>query len=250
MDELVRAEDTMPEHVAACQELIKKHGLTANGPYTPFPLRVDGAPPKSSMQFPGMTGGSNWGGTATDPNTGLVFVQTHDQALIGWMEKLQPGAYYGRGTDGSKQLYDRGSVDGPGPYAYFAAPVRDKDGKLIGTFPCQRPPWSSLSAVNANTGEIVWRVPLGLNESLPPGKQLVGSATSAGPMATAGGLVFIGATADNRFRAFDAKTGKELWAPNIGKNINANPMTYQGRDGKQYVAVVATDQVLAFALPQ
>jgi quinoprotein glucose dehydrogenase len=127
--------------------------------------------------------------------------------------------------------------------------VRDKDGKLIGTFPCQRPPWSSLSAVNANTGEIVWRVTLGINESLPAGRQNVGSSVSAGPIATAGGLVFIGATTDNRFRAFDAKTGRELWAPMVGKNINANPVTYQGKDGKQYVAVVATDAVLAFALP-
>jgi quinoprotein glucose dehydrogenase len=249
MDELVTAEDTFPEHVAACKALIEKHGLTANGPFTPFPPHEEGAPPKSSMQFPGMTGGSNWGGTSTDPATGYVFVATHDQALIGWMEKVKAGAYYGRGTDGSNQLYDRGSVDGPGPYANFTAAVRDKDDKLIGTFPCQRPPWSSLTAVNANTGEIAWRVTLGVNESLPPGKQLVGSATSAGPMATAGGVVFIGATADGRFRAFDAKNGAELWAPKIKGNINANPMTYLGRDGKQYVAVVATDTVLAFALP-
>ena len=249
MADLVRAEDTMPEHVAACMELIQKNGLTGNGPYTPFPYREEGAPVKSAIQFPGMTGGSNWGGAAADPTSGLVFVQTHDQALIGYVEKIQPGAYYGRGTDGSNQGYDRASVAGPGPYAYFTAPVRNAKGDLIGTFPCQRPPWSSLSAVNANTGEIVWRVPLGLNESLPPGKQNVGSATSAGPIATAGGLVFIGATTDRRFRAFDAKSGRELWAPIVEKNINANPITYQGKDGKQYVAVVATDAVIAFALP-
>jgi quinoprotein glucose dehydrogenase len=162
---------------------------------------------------------------------------------------VRPGAYYGRGTDGSEQPYDRGSVAGPGPYANFAAPVRDKDGKLIGTFPCQRPPWASLTAVNAHTGEIVWRTTLGINEALPPGKQRVGSATSAGPIATAGGLVFIGATTDRRFRAFDARTGAELWAAVLDKNVNANPMTYLGKDGKQYVAVVATDEVVAFALP-
>lgn len=249
MADLVRAEDTIPEHVAACLKLMEEHGLTGNGPYTPFPYHEQGAPPKSAMQFPGMLGGSNWGGSAADPNTGYVFVNTHDLALIGYVEKIQPGAYYGRGTDGSNQGYDRASIAGPGPYANFAAPVRDKDGKLIGTFPCQRPPWSSLSAVNANTGEIVWRVTLGINESLPAGKQNVGSSVSAGPMATAGGLVFIGATTDNRFRAFDAKTGRELWTPVVGKNINANPITFLGKDGKQYVAVVATDAVLAFALP-
>ena len=66
---------------------------------------------------------------------------------------------------------------------------------------------------------------------------------------TAGGLVFIGATNDNRFRAFDAKTGKELWVVKLERAANANPMTYQGKNGKQYVAVIATDSVYVFALP-
>jgi quinoprotein glucose dehydrogenase len=249
LSDLVRAEDTLPEHVTACLELIAKHDIKGDGPFPAIPYHEEGGPVKSAIQFPGMTGGSNWGGSAADPNSGYVFVSTHDLAMMGWMEKLRPGAYYGRGTDGSTQLYDRGSVAGPGPYAFFEAPVRDKDGKLVGTFPCQRPPWSSLTAVNANTGEIAWRVPLGINESLPAGKQNVGSAVSAGPMATAGGLVFIGATSDRRFRAFDAKTGKEVWTQVLDKNVNANPISYQGTDGKQYVAVVATDTVHVFTLP-
>jgi quinoprotein glucose dehydrogenase len=66
---------------------------------------------------------------------------------------------------------------------------------------------------------------------------------------TAGGLVFIGATNDSRFRAFDSKTGKQLWVAKLDRNANANPLTYQGKSGKQYVAVVATDSVVAFALP-
>jgi quinoprotein glucose dehydrogenase len=69
-------------------------------------------------------------------------------------------------------------------------------------------------------------------------------------MATAGGLVFMGGTADRRFRAFDAKTGTELWAPVLEKNTTANAMTYQGSDGRQYVAIVATDAVVTFALPK
>ena len=71
----------------------------------------------------------------------------------------------------------------------------------------------------------------------------------AGPAATAGGLVFIGATYDRRFRAFDSKTGRELWAAKLGKVANANPMTYQGKNGKQYVGVIATDTLTVFALP-
>ncbi len=80
-------------------------------------------------------------------------------------------------------------------------------------------------------------------------------------MATAGGLVFVGATDDGRFRAFDARTGKELWTFTLPGAAQATPMSYQGRDGRQYVVVTATgggffgspttsDAVMAFALPQ
>jgi quinoprotein glucose dehydrogenase len=106
-----------------------------------------------------------------------------------------------------------------------------------------------LWAVNANTGDVAWQVPLGLNEALPGGKQNVGGSGSAGPIVTAGGLVFIGATNDRRFRAFDSKTGKELWASKLDQTVNANPLTYQGKNGKQYVAAIATDSVVVFALP-
>jgi len=72
---------------------------------------------------------------------------------------------------------------------------------------------------------------------------------SAGPIVTAGGLVFVGATNDARFRAFDAMNGKELWSAKLGRTANANPLTYQAKSGKQYVAVIATDTVHVFALP-
>ena len=115
--------------------------------------------------------------------------------------------------------------------------------------PCQKPPWGRLFAVNANTGDIAWETRLGLSERLPPEKQNTGNSGRAGPTVTAGGLVFIGATGDARFRAFDAKTGKELWAVKMEKNGNANPMVYQGANGKEYVAIVATDTVNVYALP-
>jgi quinoprotein glucose dehydrogenase len=66
---------------------------------------------------------------------------------------------------------------------------------------------------------------------------------------TAGGLVFVGATSDRRFRAFDSKTGKELWSTRLDAQVNANPMTYRGRNDKQYIAVVATDSLVVFGLP-
>ncbi len=84
----------------------------------------------------------------------------------------------------------------------FNATVRDANGKVIGNWPCYRPPWGRLIAVNASTGDFAWEVPLGVTDTLPEGKRNTGAQSLAGPMATAGGLVFIGATADNRFRAF------------------------------------------------
>ena len=100
---------------------------------------------------------------------------------------------------------------------------------------CQQPPWGQLTAVDVNTGEFVWRVPLGVTDSLPPDKQKTGRPGNGGTIATAGGLVFVGATDDARFRGFDAKTGKELWTYKLGGAANATPSTYLGKDGRQYV---------------
>jgi quinoprotein glucose dehydrogenase len=113
--------------------------------------------------------------------------------------------------------------------------------------------------VNVNTGEIAWKVPLGVTDSLPEGKQNTGRPGNGGTIATAGGLVFVGATDDARFRAFDARTGTELWTVKLPGAAEATPITYQGRDGRQYVVITATgggffsnpvtgDTVVAFAL--
>ena len=154
---------------------------------------------------------------------------------------------------GSKQPYDRASINGVGPFFTFSAPISgqyDANDRPVGpTAPCQRPPWGKLVAVDANTGEIAWESTLGLNEELPEGKQLVGNSGSAGPTVTAGGIVFVGATSDRRFRAFDAETGAELWSTTLVNNANANPMSYAGKSGKQRVAIIAGDTVNVFALP-
>jgi quinoprotein glucose dehydrogenase len=249
-EDMVTAEDTSADHVKACQELWDKSGGFYNaGPFTPFMFHEEGAPPKSTIQFPGGTGGVNWGGPAADPSTGYVFVNAHDTSLVGWIEKVRPGQNYGRGTEGSKQLYDRGSVNGAGPYFTFSAPLKDETGRVVANLPCQRPPWARLVAVNANTGEIAWQVPLGTTDALPEGKRNTGGSGSAGPIVTAGGVVIVGAANDRRIRAFDSKTGKELWAAPLPGAGNANPMTYTGKNGKQYVAIIATDSLQVFSLP-
>ena len=93
--------------------------------------------------------------------------------------------------------------------------------------------------MNANTGDIAWKVTLGVTDELPEGKKNTGRLSMGGPIVTAGGLVFIGASNDKRFRAFDSKTGKELWAARLDMSAHAIPITYQGKNGKQYVAIVA-----------
>ena len=250
-EDMVTAADTTPEHVKACQALLAKNGgsFYNAGPFTAWRYHPDGAPPDTTIQFPGGTGGTNWGGVAIDPTTGYVFVQTHDMSLIGWIEKKKTGLAYGRGNEGSTQLYDRGGVSGPGPYFSFSVTMKDKGGHVIGNWPCQKPPWGRLYAIDANTGDIAWQSAIGITPGLPPDKQNTGGGGSAGPIATAGGLVFVGATPDDRFRAVDSKTGKELWFTDLGRLANADPMTYQGKSGKQYVAIVAVDTVFAFALP-
>jgi glucose dehydrogenase len=252
--DVVTAEDTTAEHAAACRDFMARSGGFYNaGPFTPFMYKAADAPPKSTIQFPGGTGGVNWGGVAVDPTMGFVFATSHDGALVGWVQDKDPNVTYSFEAVGSKQPYDRASINGVGPFFSFNAPLSgqyDDNGRPVGaSAPCQRPPWGKLVAVNANTGEIAWESVLGLNEALPVGKQLVGSAGSAGPSVTAGGVVFVGATSDRRFRAFDARTGSELWSATLANNANANPMSYAGRSGKQRVAIVAGDTVNVFALP-
>jgi quinoprotein glucose dehydrogenase len=243
--DLVTPEDTTPDHAQACKELWDRTKFRNEGPYTPWLYRPNGGP--STIIFPGMTGGVNWGGTATDPKLGYIFVNSKDEPSTGW---IQPNPRYNETTKDTEFPYTQ--VGG----GSLSAPARDKDGRTLGTLPCFRPPWASLMAVNAATGDFVWRVPLGLNENMPAGKQNAGSPGFGGPMVTAGGLVFIGATRDRRFRAFDSKTGKELWSVRLDYNVTAIPMTYQGKDGKQYVAVTAAttgtgnnESLLVFALP-
>jgi glucose dehydrogenase len=243
-EDLVTAADTTPEHEKNCLALYEKAGGFYNaGPFTPFLFHEEGAPPNSTIQFPG-NGGTNWGGPAGDPSLGYIFVFTQDAALTGWVEKKRDGGNYGSGN-GSPQPYDRGSINGPGPYSGFAASM----GPGLPQGPCQRPPWGRLTAVNAATGEFAWQIPLGITDGLPPEKQNTGRGGSAGPMATAGGLVFIGTTSDARFRAIDSKTGKELFVTRLNATGTATPMTYQARNGKQYVVQAAAGTVNVFALP-
>ncbi|HYD25942.1 MAG TPA: PQQ-binding-like beta-propeller repeat protein [Croceibacterium sp.] len=269
-DDVVTAEDTTPEHAAACRALLDSYGGTFfnQGSFTPFFIHNPGDPPKASINMP-HNGGSVWGGSAADPAKGIVYVNTSESGSIGWIEKRDPKGDYGRGTADSTQPYDRGSLQGPGAYSSFSASFKTAEGQTL-TLPCIRPPWGRLLAVDANSGEILWASRLGVTEALPERKRDTGANNSSGgPIVTAGGLVFIGATGDRYFRAFDARNGDILWEQQLDNAAMTVPITYRGNDGKQYVAVVAVgsglggpgprgpdgkplnnESLIAFALPE
>ena len=263
--DVVSPEDTNAEHSAACHALEDKYGGFWNGgPFSPFWLYEPGKTKlKATIRIPS-NGGSNWGGTAADPTTGILYINTSEEAAIGFIEKRKPHVNYGRGDEDSPQLYDRASLSAPGAYTGFNASFTDAQGHKV-NLPCIKPPWGRLFAINGNTGDILWQTRLGVTDDLPPGKQDTGRYNElGGPIVTAGGLVFIGGTDDRRFRAFDAKTGKELWTEKLEYNAQSLPITYRGKDGRQYVAVVAAggagnkgpdgkpddnQSLIAFALP-
>jgi quinoprotein glucose dehydrogenase len=203
--------DVTPESHRFCAELFEQ--FENQGRYTPYGL-------KPSLVFPGTLGGATWSGVSFDPDLGYIFVNTNETGAVGWMEELPKG---------SPVRYGRTSSSGE--YARFWDSNR---------WPCVKPPWGLLTAVEVDTGEIAWRVPLGITEALEAkGIHNTGTSNIGGGIATAGGLVFIAATNDHRFRAFDSRTGRELWAAEIDGSGHATPMTYQARDGKQYVVIAA-----------
>ncbi|HEY8519500.1 MAG TPA: PQQ-binding-like beta-propeller repeat protein [Gammaproteobacteria bacterium] len=230
--DLVTAEDTTAEHAAFCRQLRERGGGQRD---------AAGPAPRATVVFPGSAGGAGWGGAAADPTRGFVFVNTADAGDLVWPETADGG---GTAPTTAGFWWD-GTGGDAGPRA----------GE---TWPCQKPPWGRLTAVSASSGEIVWQVPLGVTAELPPGKQGTGRLNRGGPIVTAGGLVFVAATDDRRLRAFASRTGEELWSAELPRPGHAVPITYQARNGKQYVAVTAggpadaaagAPAVIAYALP-
>ena len=210
-----------PEAEKYCTELFDKS--VNMGPYTPYGM-------VPSLVFPGSEGGGSWGGVASDPTRKLLYVNTRD---LGVIAQLQPSVSSGVLPSFAKQKV---------PTNFYV----DQQG-----YPCNQPPWSQMLAVSLETGDMVWKVPLGEYPELTK-KGILGTGTAqndGGPIATVTGLVFIGVTGDYGFRAFDAKTGKELWKATLPDDVLMTPLTYQGSDGKQYVAAVAGGGDAYFHIP-
>jgi quinoprotein glucose dehydrogenase len=269
-----------PEHATFCRDLWEKNNVFNDGPYTPWVLKESG---RTSLIFPGAVGGGNWGGVAIDPNSGYIFANVMNTGQWGYLEKGGAGGRGGdggRGGGGNAAGGGRGRGDGGrggnvgeelnaragGGYTKttpFGAgnPARFRFWNPETTWPCQNPPWGELFAINASTGEVAWRVPLGsFPEAEARGVKNAGTPNMGGAIATAGGLVFIGATVDGKFRAFESKTGKLLWEASVDAPAHSIPSTYVGGDGRQYIVLPAGgggflqgptgDSIIAFALPR
>ena len=218
------ATDLSPESRADVLERLKqhRHGL----PYTPVSER-------GTIITPGFHGGATWSGASFDPTTGYLYVNTNDAPYLSRVKPRPDGSY---------------ELEG---YGYF----RDKDG-----YPAIKPPWGQLTAIDLNTGEFAWRVRLGEYPELKAkGIPQTGTENFGGTIVTKGGLVFIGGSKDEKFHAFDAKTGKLLWEHPLPAGGYATPSTYMV-NGRQYVVIAAGgggklrtksgDAFVAFALPE
>ena len=238
-----------PELEANCRKLISDNNVqTETGPFAPPTYN------RIRVIFPSEIGGADWGGASFNPALGYLFINVNDLGQFNGLKDPEAGPVDVAKLDGTN---NRGGRTGPYLDMSPSGRFRDPATHLF----CNQPPWGELIAVNVNTGEMAWRVPLGVTDSLPADKQNTGRPGEGGSIATASGLVFIGASDDSRFRAFDAKSGKELWTTKLGASAESVPITYMGKDGRQYVAVVSTgggdaaapvtsDELRVFALPR
>jgi quinoprotein glucose dehydrogenase len=249
-----------PEHTAYCQGLWEKYGLQDSVPYTPWKVTQD------VVVFPGAIGGGNWGGVTYNKKLNLVITNVMNAGQWGHLEKSdgapiggdQPGLGGGRGGRGGGPGAGGGPPRSREPYRKVT-PEGGRFWDQKTQYSCAPTPWGELIAVNSNTGDIAWRVPLGTFDELEQKGIKAGRPSLGGAITTAGDLVFIAATTDGYFRAFDARNGAELWSTKLTVPGHSIPSTYMGKDGRQYVAITVggggflrspqSDEVVAFRLP-
>ena len=224
--------DVTPESRAYCSKLVQ--GAVFGNIFTPIGL-------KPTVLFPGTNGGANWGGASYDPETRTLYVNSMDVGMLFRMVKRPEGSVIPFRNQGSGSPNSR---------------FWDND-----LNPCQKPPWAFLTAISLDTGDFRWRSVLGVvDELLAKGIPPTGTSNLGGSLVTAGGVVFIGATNDKRFRAFDKETGKEIWTTKLPASAHATPMTFMGRRSKKQFVVIAagggnkynkdySDSLVAYTLP-
>ncbi len=214
--------------------------------YTPPSLQ-------GTITTPGHLGGSEWHGASFDPLLNMLYVNVNEVPTINRLRALRPPELTGLpaflATGG-------GAAGTPGRYTIDGYPLfLDPHG-----VPAISPPWGTLNAIDLVRGELVWKVPLGEYPQLvEKGIRNTGTLNFGGAVATAGGVIFVAATADEKIRAFEKHSGRVLWEHQLPAGGYATPSTYM-IGGRQYVAIAAGgsgknatksgDSIIAFALPQ
>lgn len=211
----------------ACLKMFRS--LRNEGIFTPASL-------KGSLHVPGTIGGLHWGGIAWDRKHRLLIAPVNRLPTIA---RLIPQAEF----DSARKAFPHHETTEQrgAPYAmsrhFFLGPSG---------LPCVAPPWGELVAVHADTGELAWRVPLGDLSEIGLGKKETGadhrptgSPNLGGAAVTETGLLFIGATLDPFLRAFDTRTGREVWKGRLPTSARATPLIFKTESGRQMVAIAA-----------
>lgn len=214
---------------------------------------------KGMILLPGTVGGMNWGGLSFDPERRLIISNYSRLPNIVDMhprEDVEDRAAGSGGTRPDQEIAPQSST----PFG-VTRPMWLSD---LGV-PCLAPPWGFITATDIDTGELAWAKPLGTGYDMGPLgiptrlKIVMGTPNLGGPLATAGGLTFIGAAQDNYLRAFETATGRLVWEARLPAGSQAGPMTYE-HEGRQYIAMTATgharfetsegDYLVVYALPR
>ncbi|HEY9227443.1 MAG TPA: PQQ-binding-like beta-propeller repeat protein, partial [Gemmatimonadaceae bacterium] len=234
-----------PEIRAACEAMVRP--LRSQGPFTPPSF-------EGSVAMPSNVGGAHWGGVAFDAVRQIAVVPVNTIAARVQLIRLDQ-------LDTAEMRQNQSRLDDQYTRMHGTPYVMRRN--MITTpddVPCTKPPFGALVAIDLKTGAKAWDVPLGDPASLKPelgavSKTPLGMPNLGGPIATASGIIFIGASMDRALRAFDVETGRELWKGTLPAGARATPMTYQA-GGKQYVVVAAGgaedwgkgDHIVAFSV--
>lgn len=206
------------------------------GPFTPITTQ-------HTIVHPGFSGGTEWGSATYDPQRRLLLFITNyivnRNRLVPRAEMNAAGVYPAK----DPQTINWGLVPQGGvPYGAETVPFQAPTGT-----PCQKPPYSTLTALDPTTGKIVWSRPLGTAKGIGPfGMKsylptTIGTPAFGGSITTAGGVTFVGASLDSTLRAFDTRTGKLLWTGRLPSDGLSTPLTYTAKDGRQFVVIAAGD---------